>query len=168
MTPHKSFLVVLASAALAVGCAHHPLAQKPVSPPPMVQPAPALDAATLAQLQERQNFDAMLKNMVIHFDYNADVLTHDSQEQLTQLAKAHRKHADVAIKISGNCDERGTEEYNIALGQRRADVAKKYLASLGLKDAQISTVSYGKESPVDPGHDEAAWSKNRRDEFQAK
>ncbi|MGD0488716.1 MAG: peptidoglycan-associated lipoprotein Pal [Syntrophorhabdales bacterium] len=69
------------------------------------------------------------------------------------------------VRIEGNCDERGTVEYNLALGQKRADAAKAYLVNLGADHSRLETVSYGKEKPVDPGHDEAAWAKNRRDSF---
>ncbi len=69
------------------------------------------------------------------------------------------------VRIEGNCDERGTVEYNLVLGQKRADAAKGYLVSLGVDASRLDTISYGKEKPVDPGHDEAAWAKNRRDHF---
>jgi peptidoglycan-associated lipoprotein len=69
------------------------------------------------------------------------------------------------VRIEGNCDERGTVEYNLALGQKRADAAKAYLVNLGADPKRLETVSYGKEKPIDPGHNEAAWAKNRRDDF---
>jgi peptidoglycan-associated lipoprotein len=69
------------------------------------------------------------------------------------------------VRIEGNCDERGTVEYNLVLGQKRADAAKGYLVNLGVDASRLDTISYGKEKPVDPGHDEAAWAKNRRDHF---
>lgn len=69
------------------------------------------------------------------------------------------------VRIEGNCDERGTVEYNLALGQKRADAAKAYLVNLGADPKRLETVSYGKEKPLDPGHNEAAWAKNRRDNF---
>ena len=69
------------------------------------------------------------------------------------------------VRIEGNCDERGTVEYNLALGQKRADAAKAYLVNLGVDGKRLETVSYGKEKPVDPGHNEEAWAKNRRDHF---
>jgi peptidoglycan-associated lipoprotein len=75
------------------------------------------------------------------------------------------KHPTIKIQIEGHCDERGTSEYNLALGERRANSAKKYLISLGMPADRISTISYGKEKPLDPGHNEEAWSKNRRDHF---
>src|SRR2546422_301333 len=70
-----------------------------------------------------------------------------------------------SIRIEGNCDERGSREYNLALGQRRADAAKKYLTDLGLAADRITTISYGKERPRAPGHDEEAWKENRRDDL---
>ncbi|MEN6624337.1 MAG: OmpA family protein [Smithella sp.] len=78
------------------------------------------------------------------------------------------KNKVAGIVVEGNCDERGTAEYNMALGQKRAQEAKKYLVNLGVKGSAIKTVSYGKEKPVDPGHDEEAWAKNRRDHFVIK
>ena len=75
------------------------------------------------------------------------------------------KNSEYKVKIEGNCDERGTEEYNMALGQRRSDEAKKYLLSMGIAIKRISTVTYGKDRPIDPGHDEEAWAKNRNDHF---
>ena len=69
------------------------------------------------------------------------------------------------VRIEGNCDERGTVEYNLVLGQKRADAAKGHLVNLGVDASRLDTISYGKEKPVDPGHDEAAWAKNRRDHF---
>ncbi len=75
------------------------------------------------------------------------------------------KYSTVKIQIEGHCDERGTAEYNLALGERRANSAKKYLVSLGIPADRLSTISYGKEMPLDPGHNEEAWAKNRRAHF---
>jgi peptidoglycan-associated lipoprotein len=76
-----------------------------------------------------------------------------------------QKRADLHVRIEGNCDERGTGEYNLALGQRRAEAAKKYLLNLGLAGSRITAISNGKEKPRNPGHDEAAWQENRRDDL---
>jgi peptidoglycan-associated lipoprotein len=76
-----------------------------------------------------------------------------------------KKYPVMKFQIEGHCDERGTGEYNLALGERRANSAKNYLVSLGISAARISTISYGKERPLDPGHNEEAWAKNRRDHF---
>jgi peptidoglycan-associated lipoprotein len=75
------------------------------------------------------------------------------------------KNPGAVIRIEGNCDERGTVEYNLALGEKRAKAALDYLVKMGIDPSRISTVSYGKERPMDPGHTEAAWAKNRRDDF---
>ena len=80
-------------------------------------------------------------------------------------ASAFQKYSTYKLAIEGNCDERGTVEYNLALGQKRADEAAKYLADLGVAKERIKTISYGKERPLDPGHNEEAWAKNRRDHF---
>ena len=101
----------------------------------------------------------------IHFDYDRDVLRQDAQEILGMHAKWLIAHQNYIVRIEGNCDERGSVEYNLALGQRRADNAMKYLVDLGVDKSRISTISYGKERPVDPGHNEEAWAKNRRDHF---
>jgi peptidoglycan-associated lipoprotein len=77
-------------------------------------------------------------------------------------------NAQKVIAIEGHCDERGTEEYNIALGERRANSAKRYLINLGVKSGQLSTISYGEERPADPGQNEGAWAKNRRGAFVIK
>ena len=74
------------------------------------------------------------------------------------------QNPSVRVQIEGHCDERGTEEYNLALGERRANAAKQYLTTAGISAGRLSTISYG-ERPLDPGHNEAAWAKNRRDHF---
>lgn len=76
-----------------------------------------------------------------------------------------KRNATIKVRIEGNCDERGSDEYNLALGERRAQVAARYLTTLGISGERLSTISYGKEKPVDPGHDENAWARNRRDDF---
>jgi peptidoglycan-associated lipoprotein len=160
-----------AVAALALGgCAHQQETKVDEAPPPaqVVQPAKPAPApeAEAAPSQANQDLESLLRGTVIHFDFNEDLLTPESRDRLTKISEVMREHKDAHIKISGNCDERGTEEYNIALGQRRADVARKYLVSLGVTPRQLDTVSYGKEKPANPGHDETAWAANRRDEFQ--
>lgn len=101
----------------------------------------------------------------IHFDFDKFELRPEDRQILSGHADWLLKNADWQIRIEGNCDERGTQEYNMALGQRRADEAMKYLTNMGVNKKRISTVSYGKEQPLDPGHDEEAWAKNRRDHF---
>ena len=88
-----------------------------------------------------------------------------AQTTLKNGAPAYLKYKEYKLVIEGHCDERGTAEYNLALGQKRADEAAKYLADLGIEKDRIKTISYGKEMPLDPGHNEEAWAKNRRDHF---
>ena len=97
------------------------------------------------------------------FEYNDSTLTSDAQTALTSSATWLKKNPQYNLLIEGHCDERGTEQYNLALGDRRANQAKEYLVTLGVDTGRIRTVSYGEERPFDPGHDEAAWAKNRRD-----
>jgi peptidoglycan-associated lipoprotein len=99
----------------------------------------------------------------IHFDFDKYEIRPGDAEILKGNTALLMKHPKVKIQIEGHCDERGTIEYNLALGERRANSAKKYLISLGISADRISTISYGKEKPLDPGHNEEAWSKNRRD-----
>ena len=105
----------------------------------------------------------MLKR--IHFDFDKYDIRLEDTESLKQNAAVLKRFPSVKIQIEGHCDERGTGEYNLALGERRAHSAKEYLVSLGVDENRISTISYGKEKPLDPGHNEEAWAKNRRDEF---
>ena len=104
----------------------------------------------------------------IYFDFDKSNIRSDAREILKANADNFLKNSAASIVIEGNCDERGTAEYNMALGQRRAQEAKKYLVNLGVKGSKITTISYGKEKPIDPGHDEDAWAKNRRDHFVVK
>jgi len=101
----------------------------------------------------------------IHFDFDKYNIRPDDAEILKQNAAVLKKFPAVKIQVEGHCDERGTNEYNLALGERRASSAKKYLITLGIDERRISTISYGEEKPLDPGHIEEAWTKNRRAEF---
>ena len=102
----------------------------------------------------------------IYFDFDKSNLKPDATATLDKNAEWLSKNPTAKIRIEGNCDERGTNEYNMALGERRANSAKQYLLKLGVSADRLTTVSYGEEKPVDPGHDEAAWAKNRRDDFK--
>ncbi len=102
----------------------------------------------------------------IYFDFDRAELKSESRDILKAKADWLKAHPNFSVRIEGHCDERGTNEYNIALGERRANAAWKYLNALGISGTRMDTVSYGEERPVDPGHDEAAWSKNRRDQFK--
>ncbi|MDO8734614.1 MAG: peptidoglycan-associated lipoprotein Pal [Elusimicrobiota bacterium] len=98
----------------------------------------------------------------VYFDYDDATLRSDVRNILAKNAKWLKDNTDVEIIVEGHCDERGTTDYNIALGDRRAKAVRSYLMKLGIKGNRIATISYGEEKPVDAGHDEAAWAKNRR------
>jgi peptidoglycan-associated lipoprotein len=115
-------------------------------------------AAALADKEASQFVD-------IRFAFDRFDLRPEAREVLDKHAKWLKAHPEFNVRIEGNCDERGTAEYNMALGQRRAASAMKYLVDLGVGKNRLSTVSYGKERPLDPGHNEDAWAKNRRDHF---
>ncbi len=101
----------------------------------------------------------------IYFDFDSYVIKDSEKPKLEQIAKWLKEHPTVRIRIEGNTDERGTEEYNMALGEKRAKAARDYLIMLGISPDRIEIVSYGEDNPVDPGHNEEAWAKNRRDDF---
>jgi len=109
--------------------------------------------------------DAALMARQVHFDYNKADLRSADVQLLQQKLGILQSHAQLAVQIAGNCDERGSDEYNMALGERRAASAKRWLTAHGIADGRIAIISYGKERPLDDGHDEAAWAKNRRDDF---
>jgi peptidoglycan-associated lipoprotein len=102
----------------------------------------------------------------IYFDFDKADLKPAARTTLEKKARFLQSNSSYSVNIEGHCDERGTNEYNLALGERRADAAKKYLTSLGISADRITTISYGEERPVASGHNEAAWSQNRRDEFK--
>ncbi len=128
----------------------------------------AREAAERAKKEAAAKAAAILKELQIpdiNFDFDKYNLKPLAQTTLKNGAPAYLKYRDYKLVIEGHCDERGTAEYNLALGQKRADEAAKYLADLGIEKERIKTISYGKEMPLDKGHDEAAWAKNRRDHF---
>jgi len=101
----------------------------------------------------------------VYFGFDDYALTSGAREDLRQNAGVLQGASGIRIEIQGNCDERGTNEYNLALGKRRAEAAKKYLIDLGIDGSRISTISFGEENPAVRGSTEAAWAKNRRDDF---
>ena len=101
----------------------------------------------------------------IYFDYDDATLRADAKETLRKNAMALQDDSGLRVEIQGHCDERGAEEYNLALGQRRAETAKRYLVDLGVRASRVDTKTFGESLPAVRGHDERAWSKNRRGEF---
>jgi peptidoglycan-associated lipoprotein len=135
---------------------------KPVSEPVIVPPMPAEDAIGSKSLDDL-NRDSPLRPLFFELD-SSDVSA-DGQQVLQANAAVLKKYPGMQVTIEGHCDERGTAEYNLALGERRALSAKTYLVSLGIPADRVKTVSYGKEFPFDAGHDDAAWKQNRRAHF---
>ena len=126
------------------------------------------EAADRAKKEAAAKQAAILKELQIpdiQFDFDKYNLKPEAQEALKKGAAAYLKYRDYKLVVEGHCDERGTAEYNLALGEKRATEAAKYLADLGIEKERIKTISYGKEMPLDKGNDEAAWAKNRRAHF---
>ena len=139
-----------------------------------VEPPPATDTADAdADAQRRAEEEARLAREraygsiqdMIFFDFDRSDLREDARQTLQLKAEALRQFPDIRIRIEGHADERGTVEYNLALGERRADAARAYLIDLGIDSDRMTTISYGEERPQVQGQNEAAWSQNRRDEF---
>ncbi|HEX3928547.1 MAG TPA: OmpA family protein [Gemmatimonadales bacterium] len=124
----------------------------------------ARDSAAAAAATQREANAAI--GAMIHFDYNKAEISSADGQKLDAKAAVMKSHPTVRIRITGNCDERGSDDYNIALGTRRAAAAKEYLVRAGIDASRIDVASLGREKPLDPGHDENAWSRNRRDEFE--
>lgn len=151
------------------------VAAKPAEPVPL--PAPVKEEAVQPQpLQETKIAEAPVKEEAkpvqaqivltkISFDFDSYILSQPARATLKKNAELLLKNPPFKVQIEGHCDERGSDEYNLALGEKRARHAMDYLVLLGVPASRLSIVSYGKEKPVDPGHDEAAWAKNRRAEF---
>jgi len=123
-------------------------------------------ADSLAALGQTTNAVKTMLATLIHFDYDKAIIRGGDAGVLDQKVAILQANPALRIRVSGHCDERGSDEYNLALGNRRATAAKQYLVSHGIDASRIETVSYGEERPIDPGHDEEAWAKNRRDEFE--
>ena len=120
------------------------------------------DAAAGRASEEVRNTLASM----IHFDYDKSNIRSDDMGTLDQKVAILQANPELRIRIGGHCDERGSDEYNLALGNRRAQSAKQYLVSHGIDASRIETQSWGEEKPLVDGHDESAWSQNRRDEFE--
>jgi peptidoglycan-associated lipoprotein len=143
--------------------ARPPAPPEPVAEPTIVPPEPVREDAIASASLDDLNRNSPLKP--VFFALDSDALGPDGQKTLDEDAVILKKYPTWAVTIEGHCDERGTAEYNLALGERRAVAARAYLVSLGIPADRLRTVSYGKEFPFDPGHDEAAFSKNRRAHF---
>ena len=161
---------LLAALLMALGCASRKQVStrdiEPPPPPPTTQqdtPPPTSEPSTPAP-SEPETRSALTDAF---FDFDEASLRADAKSALEGNAKWMEKHSGNVI-VEGHCDERGSVEYNLALGEKRAKAAKEYLVSYGIAANRLTTISYGKERPFDPGHDETAWSQNRRAHFVSK
>ena len=170
-------VAALAAAFLAAACSHAQVkpdssAANPAAPlPAMVEaPAPQTPAQQFHAQGEAELDQALdqLRQVSLFFEFDSATLTSEAEQKLTNVADILVKHPELQVRVEGNCDERGSEQYNLALGQRRAEAARRYLAALGVADGQITAISFGAEKPAAPGHDEQAWSQNRRDDVAAR
>lgn len=181
------FVVLCCGALLAGGCAKKemvkgeeplPSATKPAEKAPaqpavkeeatreLPKEAPVTQTVKEEPLKETAQAIAETALEKVYFDFDSYVLSAAARDTLNKnSAYLLKKNPTAKVQIEGHCDERGSDEYNLALGEKRAKAALNYLITLGVPASRLSFISYGKEKPSDPGHDEAAWAKNRRDEF---
>jgi len=173
----KAGSITLAAVAFVVACSSKPPAAPPPAPTPVSTPTvvtvePVATPAPMPAPRVEAD-DIRAKSLVeissylkpAFFDYDKADIRGDSRDVLATNATWLKKYSSVQFTIEGHADERGTAQYNLALGDRRANAAKDYLVSLGVDASRIKTVSYGKERPFATGHDEDSWQKNRRAHF---
>ncbi|MGH7458842.1 MAG: peptidoglycan-associated lipoprotein Pal [Longimicrobiaceae bacterium] len=176
MKPGRLLLIALVCSVGWVGCKKKPPAEGPAPDPEgaarVVNPDSAARADSLAEARrlatvreaERARAEEALSERV-YFDFDSNLLSSEAQEKLRVKAEIMRMNPSVRLRVEGHTDERGTTEYNLALGQRRAEAARAFLVRHGVSPERISTVSYGKERPIADGSNESAWAMNRRDDF---
>ncbi len=159
------FIVVVFALTIFTGCAEKKAVVTEGTS--QEQAAPAQSVATTpeqsAKVEPAVTAETAIKD--IFFEFDKSNISPDAREILKADADFLLKNGNSKVVIEGHCDERGTAEYNMALGQRRAQETKNYLVNLGIKEPRIKTISYGEERPFDPGHNEDAWAKNRRAHF---
>jgi peptidoglycan-associated lipoprotein len=166
----RSGVLVMLAVSVVAGCASSGTAE-PTEP--AVEPVATTDTTPApAPPPPPSDFDAngnpkvpgtdRLLARTFYFDYDRAVISPDDLSALEMHATILRNNRDRSIVVEGHCDERGTREYNLALGERRSDAVRSFLTSAGVSARQIESVSYGEERPEDPGHNESAWSRNRR------
>ncbi len=168
----KNVALYLVVAALAAACASKetkeepPVADRSTAVPPTTggtasTTRPAQPTQPMAR-NELTDPNSPLSKRSVYFDFDSNAVKDEYRGLVTAHSRYLSDKRDSRIRIEGNCDERGSREYNLALGQRRAEAVKKVMTVLGVSDGRIETTSYGEEKPQAPGHDEAAWAQNRR------
>jgi peptidoglycan-associated lipoprotein len=175
-----SLLMLLTAAAFAVACGGRSAPEEPApeptpAPAPSPEPAPVDDSADRDRMErERMAREAAERARavsadlaaMINFDYDQAAVRSADQETLDRKAAILMANPGVKLRIAGHADERGSDEYNLALGNRRAAAAKRYLENKGVDGSRLEVISYGEERPLNPGSDETAYAQNRRDEFE--
>lgn len=136
---------------------------QPEPEPPMVE-EDQYDQAAIREAKKQEAVEEL--EFMIHFAFDSYELSEQARDLLAIKARLMKEYPGMTMVIEGYCDERGTEEYNLALGEKRARAAFEHLVILGVEPERLSIVSFGEERPIDPGHNETAWAKNRRDEFK--
>ena len=166
-----AILILAAALTTSMGCKKR--ARKEPPPPPkdttevVVEPVAPTDTTGQGARDEQARMDAdRARIQVVYFDYDQSTVRSDQREKVRTNADIFRTWTQWQVSIEGHCDERGTNEYNLALGERRATAAKQALVAEGVDAARVSTISYGEERPADPGQNESAWARNRRAEFR--
>lgn len=165
MTARTATVLTMAAMVALAGCAKKKPAELPPPPPSATAPAeaPAPTGPTSSIVPgSRADFLQQVGTDTVHFGTDKSDVDSEAQGILTAQAKWLVAHPSVRVTLEGHCDERGTREYNLALGDRRATAAKNFLVGQGVPADRINTISYGKERPVATGSDESAWAQNRR------
>lgn len=156
------FLVLLVSVSFGLtGCSKKPTEAAPAAPVEGLGPAEPLETKE-TEIMEGRTSAPMVP---VYFAFDDSALTSDQVQRIEGNAAFMKEHAEVTVRIEGNCDPRGTKEYNLALGERRAQSVKAYLINLGIEADRLSTVSWGEEKLLLFGHDELSWAQNRRADF---
>lgn len=164
-------MLVMVGLTLGACSKKQPPAQPGPTPPPAQQP-PAQQQPTTPVRDDSAERAAEMRRLVgvleqiVHFDYDESTIRADAQERLAAKVPILRQHPNVRMRIEGHADERGSVEYNLALGMRRANAVRDYLTGFGLDAARFETFSYGEDRPMAQGNNESAWSQNRRAEFR--
>jgi len=162
-------ILTVAAVLTGVGCSHAPAKTEPaqtnLASVQRNEPAPSTRQAPATPSEVESVSRSEPENPAIYFDLDSALLRPEARTTLQAFGRELARDGR-AVRIEGNCDERGTTEYNLALGEKRAREAKRYLEQLGVPGSHVSIVSYGSERPKDSGHDESAWAKNRRDDLR--
>jgi peptidoglycan-associated lipoprotein len=172
---------------VAGGCAKHDMVKNEEPFAPVTQAATAIktvstetESASNQPIKQAMVKESVVQDMLkpianagelkinlekIYFDFDAHSLSKMARDALMRNVEIMKNDPNLSVQIEGHCDERGSDEYNLALGDRRAKVAMQYMVTMGIPEKRFTIISYGKEKPVSVGHDEPSWAKNRRDEF---